>query len=162
MARTRMVVMMAALILLATPAAALAQVNPDLIHACCSAPRGGAGGVLREVQPGEACRPGETAVNWPARALVLRDLPPVFAVPSPPPGPTVRIIDTSTTIPNLTAQSELRQTSGSCQAPNFIPVGPQEAIQKLMRIVRTETGTEATQLADVRFVPLIPGKAELL
>ena len=43
-----------------------------------------------------------------------------------------------------------------------IPVGPPVGVQKLMRIVRTETGTEGTELADVRFVPLIPGKAARL
>jgi protein-L-isoaspartate(D-aspartate) O-methyltransferase len=43
-----------------------------------------------------------------------------------------------------------------------IPVGPQDGVQKLLRIVRTESGYEQTELADVRFVPLIPGKAERL
>ena len=43
-----------------------------------------------------------------------------------------------------------------------IPVGPQEGIQKLLRVERTETGVERTELADVRFVPLIPGKAARL
>jgi protein-L-isoaspartate(D-aspartate) O-methyltransferase len=41
----------------------------------------------------------------------------------------------------------------------IIPVGPQDGVQKLLKIVRTDTGTEETFLADVRFVPLIPGKA---
>jgi protein-L-isoaspartate(D-aspartate) O-methyltransferase len=40
-----------------------------------------------------------------------------------------------------------------------IPVGPQDGVQQLLKIVRTETGTEETVLAEVRFVPLIPGKA---
>lgn len=43
-----------------------------------------------------------------------------------------------------------------------VPVGPHDGIQRLMKIVRTETGTEETSLADVRFVPLIPGKAASL
>ena len=43
-----------------------------------------------------------------------------------------------------------------------IPVGPADGVQKLMRIERTETGTTETALADVRFVPLIPGKAARL
>ena len=43
-----------------------------------------------------------------------------------------------------------------------IPVGPQEGIQKLLRVERTETGVERTELGDVRFVPLIPGKAARL
>jgi protein-L-isoaspartate(D-aspartate) O-methyltransferase len=43
-----------------------------------------------------------------------------------------------------------------------LPVGPQDGVQKLKRIVRTEAGYDETDLADVRFVPLIPGKAERL
>jgi len=42
------------------------------------------------------------------------------------------------------------------------PVGPQEGAQKLLKIRRTEAGFEESVLADVRFVPLIPGKAEHL
>ena len=42
------------------------------------------------------------------------------------------------------------------------PVGPQDGVQKLLRIERTDTGYETRDLADVRFVPLIPGKAERL
>jgi protein-L-isoaspartate(D-aspartate) O-methyltransferase len=40
-----------------------------------------------------------------------------------------------------------------------MPVGPQDGVQKLMRLERTETGFNERVLADVRFVPLIPGKA---
>ena len=40
-----------------------------------------------------------------------------------------------------------------------IPVGPQDGVQKLLRLERTETGFNEKVLADVRFVPLIPGKA---
>jgi len=43
-----------------------------------------------------------------------------------------------------------------------IPVGPLDGVQKLMRIERTETGTTEKSLSDVRFVPLIPGKAQAL
>ena len=43
-----------------------------------------------------------------------------------------------------------------------IPVGPQDGIQRLARIERTENGSERKDLADVRFVPLIPGKAARL
>lgn len=46
--------------------------------------------------------------------------------------------------------------------PNGIlvaPIGPAEGVQKLMRVVKTESGLEKTALGDVRFVPLIPGKA---
>jgi protein-L-isoaspartate(D-aspartate) O-methyltransferase len=42
------------------------------------------------------------------------------------------------------------------------PVGPWDGVQKLLRIERTDTGYETKNLADVRFVPLIPGKAERL
>ena len=43
-----------------------------------------------------------------------------------------------------------------------MPVGPAEGVQKLMRFERVEDGFSERQLADVRFVPLIPGKAQRL
>lgn len=43
-----------------------------------------------------------------------------------------------------------------------IPVGPQDGVQKLLRLERTEDGFTEKALADVRFVPLIPGKAARL
>ena len=43
-----------------------------------------------------------------------------------------------------------------------IPVGPQDGIQKLIQLRRTESGFDERVLADVRFVPLIPGKAARL
>ena len=43
-----------------------------------------------------------------------------------------------------------------------IPVGPQDGVQKLMRLERTDDGFAEKVLADVRFVPLIPGKAQHL
>ena len=43
-----------------------------------------------------------------------------------------------------------------------IPIGPQDGVQRLTRIERTENGYNESTLADVRFVPLIPGKAERL
>jgi len=43
-----------------------------------------------------------------------------------------------------------------------MPVGPVDDVQKLMRLERTERGFSETPLADVRFVPLIPGVAEKL
>lgn len=43
-----------------------------------------------------------------------------------------------------------------------IPVGPQDGVQKLMRLERTRDGFEEKMLADVRFVPLVPGKAARL
>ena len=43
-----------------------------------------------------------------------------------------------------------------------MPVGPADGIQKLTRIERTEGDPVETTLADVRFVPLIPGIAARL
>jgi protein-L-isoaspartate(D-aspartate) O-methyltransferase len=42
------------------------------------------------------------------------------------------------------------------------PVGPQQGIQTLVRIVRTEAGFERKELVDVRFVPALPGIAREL
>lgn len=42
------------------------------------------------------------------------------------------------------------------------PVGPIDGIQKLVRMERVEDGFDERELADVRFVPLIPGKAARL
>lgn len=42
------------------------------------------------------------------------------------------------------------------------PVGPQDGVQKLKRMVRTRDGFDETSLGDVRFVPLIPGTAARL
>lgn len=42
------------------------------------------------------------------------------------------------------------------------PVGPVDGIQKLVRMERVEDGFDERVLADVRFVPLIPGKAARL
>jgi protein-L-isoaspartate(D-aspartate) O-methyltransferase len=39
------------------------------------------------------------------------------------------------------------------------PVGPADGVQKLVKMTRTEDGFDETVLADVRFVPLIPGRA---
>ena len=43
-----------------------------------------------------------------------------------------------------------------------MPVGAQDEVQKLVRMERTDDGFDERVLADVRFVPLIPGKAERL
>jgi protein-L-isoaspartate(D-aspartate) O-methyltransferase len=43
-----------------------------------------------------------------------------------------------------------------------MPVGPVDGVQKLTRLVRREDGFDERILADVRFVPLIPGRAERL
>ena len=42
------------------------------------------------------------------------------------------------------------------------PVGPHHGVQTLVRIVRTETGFDARELVDVRFVPALPGIAREL
>jgi protein-L-isoaspartate(D-aspartate) O-methyltransferase len=42
------------------------------------------------------------------------------------------------------------------------PVGPADGVQKLVRMERTEDAFTEKTLADVRFVPLIPGKAARL
>ncbi len=44
----------------------------------------------------------------------------------------------------------------------IMPVGPSDGGQKLMRFERGEDGFASQVLADVRFVPLIPGKAQRL
>ena len=41
----------------------------------------------------------------------------------------------------------------------IMPVGPADGVQKLMRYQRGEEGLSERAIADVRFVPLIPGKA---
>jgi protein-L-isoaspartate(D-aspartate) O-methyltransferase len=43
-----------------------------------------------------------------------------------------------------------------------MPIGPVDGVQKLTRLVRREDGFDERILADVRFVPLIPGRAERL
>jgi protein-L-isoaspartate(D-aspartate) O-methyltransferase len=43
-----------------------------------------------------------------------------------------------------------------------MPVGPPDGVQQLMRLERTERGFLEAPIADVRFVPLVPGVAERL
>jgi len=43
-----------------------------------------------------------------------------------------------------------------------MPVGPADGVQQLMRLERTERGFSEAPIAEVRFVPLIPGVAERL
>ncbi len=43
-----------------------------------------------------------------------------------------------------------------------MPVGPADQVQRLMRLERTDRGLDERPIADVRFVPLIPGVAERL
>ncbi len=38
-----------------------------------------------------------------------------------------------------------------------LPLGPDRGDQELVKVTRTETGTETEKLCDVRFVPLLPG-----
>ena len=42
------------------------------------------------------------------------------------------------------------------------PIGPQQATQTLIRLVRTDAGFERKELVDVRFVPALPGIAREL
>jgi protein-L-isoaspartate(D-aspartate) O-methyltransferase len=42
------------------------------------------------------------------------------------------------------------------------PVGPQQGVQTLVRILRTDAGFERKELVDVRFVPALPGIAREL
>lgn len=42
------------------------------------------------------------------------------------------------------------------------PLGPPEGVQVLTKLTKTERGNRIEKLADVRFVPLIPGKAAYL
>jgi protein-L-isoaspartate(D-aspartate) O-methyltransferase len=42
------------------------------------------------------------------------------------------------------------------------PVGPHQATQTLVRVIRTPTGFERKELVDVRFVPALPGVAREL
>jgi protein-L-isoaspartate(D-aspartate) O-methyltransferase len=42
------------------------------------------------------------------------------------------------------------------------PVGPQQGVQTLVRMVRTDDGFERKELVDVRFVPALPGIAREL
>ncbi len=44
----------------------------------------------------------------------------------------------------------------------IMPVGPSDGVQRLIRFERGEDGFDERVLADVRFVPLIPGKAQRL
>jgi protein-L-isoaspartate(D-aspartate) O-methyltransferase len=42
------------------------------------------------------------------------------------------------------------------------PVGPHRGTQTLIRVTRKETGFDAKELVDVRFVPALPGIAREL
>jgi protein-L-isoaspartate(D-aspartate) O-methyltransferase len=42
------------------------------------------------------------------------------------------------------------------------PVGPQQGVQTLVRVLRTDAGFERKELVDVRFVPALPGIAREL
>lgn len=44
----------------------------------------------------------------------------------------------------------------------IIPIGPADGVQRLMRIVRNADGLTEEAIAEVRFVPLLPGKAAVL
>ena len=41
-----------------------------------------------------------------------------------------------------------------------LPVGQSDTVQKLIKIVKSESGLEYIEMEDVRFVPLIEGVAD--
>jgi protein-L-isoaspartate(D-aspartate) O-methyltransferase len=43
-----------------------------------------------------------------------------------------------------------------------LPVGPLGGVQHVCRVIRTDSGADVEELIGVRFVPLVPGKAEHL
>ena len=83
---------------------------------------------------------GDGTVGWPANATFDR------------------IIITAATEEVPSALFEQLRTGGVLVAP----VGPIEGIQALKRFEKTEEGITETKLSEVRFVPLIPGKAARL
>ncbi|MHA1157523.1 MAG: protein-L-isoaspartate(D-aspartate) O-methyltransferase [Alphaproteobacteria bacterium] len=83
---------------------------------------------------------GDGAEGWPAQA------------------PFDRIIITAACEQVPEALQEQIRIGGVIVAP----VGPIEGVQRLIRLERTDDGFDEQFLADVRFVPLIPGVAERL
>jgi protein-L-isoaspartate(D-aspartate) O-methyltransferase len=63
------------------------------------------------------------------------------------------------------AMAQLPETLTQRLAPGGVliaPVGPQQGVQTLVRMVRTDDGFERKELVDVRFVPALPGIAREL
>jgi len=83
---------------------------------------------------------GDGALGWPANASFER------------------IVVTAATDEVPPALFEQLKTEGVLVAP----VGPPDGIQQLTRFHKTKGGISTANLAEVRFVPLIPGKAARL
>jgi protein-L-isoaspartate(D-aspartate) O-methyltransferase len=63
------------------------------------------------------------------------------------------------------AMAQLPETLTQRLGPGGVliaPVGPQQGVQTLVRMVRTDNGFERKDLVDVRFVPALPGIAREL
>jgi protein-L-isoaspartate(D-aspartate) O-methyltransferase len=63
------------------------------------------------------------------------------------------------------AMAQLPETLTQRLGPGGIliaPVGPQQGVQTLVRLLRTDDGFERRELVDVRFVPALPGIAREL
>jgi protein-L-isoaspartate(D-aspartate) O-methyltransferase len=73
-------------------------------------------------------------------------------------GPFDRIIVTAAMVQIPQNLTDLLEKDGILIAP----VGPQQGVQTLVRIVKTAAGPERKELVDVRFVPALPGIAREL
>jgi protein-L-isoaspartate(D-aspartate) O-methyltransferase len=63
------------------------------------------------------------------------------------------------------AMAQLPETLMQRLGPGGIliaPIGPQQGVQTLVRMLRTDSGFESKELVDVRFVPALPGIAREL
>jgi protein-L-isoaspartate(D-aspartate) O-methyltransferase len=63
------------------------------------------------------------------------------------------------------AMAQLPETLTQRLGPGGIliaPIGPQQGVQTLVRMLRTDSGFESKELVDVRFVPALPGIAREL
>jgi protein-L-isoaspartate(D-aspartate) O-methyltransferase len=63
------------------------------------------------------------------------------------------------------AMAQLPETLTQRLGPGGVliaPVGPQQGVQTLVRMLRTDNGFESKELVDVRFVPALPGIAREL
>ena len=63
------------------------------------------------------------------------------------------------------AMAQLPETLTQRLGPGGVliaPIGPQQGVQTLVRMLRTDTGFESKELVDVRFVPALPGIAREL
>lgn len=73
-------------------------------------------------------------------------------------GPFDRIIVTAAMVQIPQSLTDLLEKDGILIAP----VGPQQGVQTLVRIVKAAAGPERKELVDVRFVPALPGIAREL